>query len=109
MACPKASLEVASAAVLSRVLRILIQARGRFLVGGCEAAPLNQIPGPQRRANHVHVEENQMTNPNKRNCLGLGLLSQPADAGSRLLVKQLVEQLLGTDQFSLNRYVVHRY
>jgi hypothetical protein len=25
------------------------------------------------------------------------------------LVKQLVEQLLGTDQFSLNRYVVHRY
>jgi hypothetical protein len=65
--------------------------------------------GSTRAAHFVCVAlATRMTSTPERNRPGFGLLSQPADAGSRLCVKQLVEQLLGTDQFSLNRCVVHK-
>ena len=62
----------------------------------------------QRGANHVHVEKHQMTDADKRNRLGLGLLPQPADVRPGVVVKQLFEQLFGIHQFSFNRYVVHQ-
>jgi hypothetical protein len=72
-----------------------------------------QVPRSQQpltrqvRADHFHIEENQMPNSYVRNGPHLGVCPQPAQTRPAPIAEKLIQQFLCTYQLSCQAYFVH--